>query len=476
MKLKSLILLSVFFTSVITVVILSPTASASSAFDNTVHNTETLVLYNPPSDYCADADETQDWTFDWANIFEHNTMGTTLNGYTYRWNNGFTSTSAQNYINTWNAKKYWGVYQSQSTPNSSRQAYIWWTPDPDASASFVTKPTSTQLTLDDHGYPVYMVTLSLDTGYGCQVSVLPTYGSTEVPSPYNSRPIASDNPLSSSYYEVLFIYLKSINYPSDYEGDTPHEIVTIPPEKPEFGYNIADDGTLRAQYLQNIKQHPPHYLNWELKSSNSSWSEIDVVASKHNEDPRQIFQVNSLTPGYYLLRVSLDYTAPFLPPSDAQVYPKSVTFKIDYTSGEWTVGSTQRNDCTEAGVCVASATDCSLLNDIFHKMNCAMQQQLDIGVINPSITAFKDLFISVIVPDVPECSVPLPNFTVIPGKVIPIGQLSSKICSSAQQIRSAFPVIPILGNFSLALALFFLIGRLINKLTDKQQNELVGGV
>lgn len=174
--------------------------------------------------------------------------------------------------------------------------------------------------------------------------------------------------------------------------------------------------------------------------------------------------------GYYLLKVGLQVTPPGAPRPDI----KMLTFKI-HADGSFKHENSGNMNCTN-GVCEDIANDCTYYQDVFQRMNCAMQKQLSIGVINPSITAFKGLLTSVVVPENPTCNIPLTDITIISGNVFPLSGFSSKACTSSTELRTAFPVIPVVINFLFGFALFAMIVRLINRALKKEHNDLIEGV
>jgi hypothetical protein len=125
---------------------------------------------------------------------------------------------------------------------------------------------------------------------------------------------------------------------------------------------------------------------------------------------------------------------------------------------------------------IENGEDCSKTQDMMSNIICVAKKQFHVGIINPSITAMKDLFQSFIVPDEPQCGFALVDITIASGETFPVSDLPDVICNQATTLRQAFPIASVLVNFSLAYLLLTLIIGVINKLFRHDDTDIIVGV
>lgn len=215
---KKLIFVFAFAVIGVSALVGAENASATSVYDNTLIPRSNLILTTAPSSYCADEKETIDLTYKWAEVLYGREMTDTFTGMStqFRWNNGHDSTSFNDYMDGWDNKEYWGVMMDDGTSG----AYIWWTDDPSAYGEFSGSALPGYSGLDIYtptsGKKVWGVYITIDTGYGCDISVTKFMSGTTGQDTFYGGYNYGDG---SAARKPLFIYLDSITYPSGYEGD-----------------------------------------------------------------------------------------------------------------------------------------------------------------------------------------------------------------------------------------------------------------
>lgn len=459
-------------TSVITGVILSPTTHAASQFDNFFGTTTDFGISYPQNSCNLDLKYlyTAPITQPFSSAENTNINGNSAN-YKYSYFGG-TADSLSRAKQTFDNKQKWLTYV-QTLPNGSKEAYFNYTDDPNASLSFGSYvsswdgSTQLQMFMNIHaGYHLTSAHYSYINGTSdCSNFRFDTYNSNlSEDTALTIYSATSTNPTAFNFYYANI----PINYPSGFSGSQPpdHAIIAT---KLNIGYAVGDDYILHAQYLRNIDP-PITDLTYSVYSADGSYNQGSLLDSQ-NRNFQETYDFKLPSAGYYILKVNLYIHPPLLPRNDVQ----GVTFKIN-ADGTFKIGSTVNLQCSDDGVCNDLASDCSYYSDVFQRMNCAMKSQLSLGLINPSITAFKNLFLSVIVPSNPTCSIPLQNISIEPGKVFPLSQSSAKICGSAAQFQSSFPFISLVANFIFSLALFYMIVRIINRFLNKDKNDMIEGV
>ncbi len=128
--------------------------------------------------------------------------------------------------------------------------------------------------------------------------------------------------------------------------------------------------------------------------------------------------------------------------------------------------------CTVGGLCVPPAQICHNQPNFMASANCRLQSALGIGLLNPSLTAFKKLLSGIIVPAQPNCSIPLQDIRVS-SKTIPVSTFGPKVCASTATMHQGFPIIRILINAVFALAILSFIIYRVNKLLDNRKNDIL---
>lgn len=280
---------------------------------------------------------------------------------------------------------------------------------------------------------------------------------------------------AGGWTRLFFSYGFPVNYPSGYAGvNAPdHYTPPVPPQLPSFGYTIDKNLNLNVNYLRNLDipsdVNNGYQWTYNLYNSDSTYAKGTLL---NNNTLGFIIPYTYTLPsqGYYVLDINLSVTPPAAPRTDIG----TVEFQLN-ADGTMKVGSTTLDNCNSSGVCTTKV-DCNVYTDIFQRANCMMQQQFSLGVINPSITAFKNILTSFVVPATPSCSLSIPNVTLAGGFVFSMSSFSSSMCDNSTSIMQHFPIVPILINGFLALAILYLIIRMINRLTDNRETNMIEGV
>jgi hypothetical protein len=165
------------------------------------------------------------------------------------------------------------------------------------------------------------------------------------------------------------------------------------------------------------------------------------------------------------------------------VYYKTTTFVLPFDDPNWSLDSSSCNSTIGAGeygigkMCTEPAIiDCSTLPNFFEQITCKTTQQFGIGILNPSIQAFKQLFQSMTISTNPTCSIPITDVTIYSGYTFPLSSMSSTVCTKTAQLHTVFPIASIFANFFFALSYLFILVGVIRRLTDHTNTDILDGV
>lgn len=298
---------------------------------------------------------------------------------------------------------------------------------------------------------------------------------------------ASDNNYSTTTRRI-FLANATVNYPTGYEGAIVADSYNpLPFLNPDVAYYL-DDKIFEATYLgptvlpinfvelcaidgQSFRVH------WNIQDS----SETEILDT--HTSCRDTPKINHVFELYddYTLTVTLVETD-----SDTQIVPTTYTlypvvYNITVDGSTYNGGWNETTDCeitsgqyvcqapTPYDLCIEYA------DDTVSKFGCQLQDSMNLGLINPSINAFKNVLTGLTVPDDPTCDIPLTDVT-IASAVIPLSDYSDNACDSAETLRTIFPIFPVLVNFSLAMLILFMLARIINRLTDNTKHDVVEGI
>lgn len=305
-----------------------------------------------------------------------------------------------------------------------------------------------------------------------------------------------------------FVYMNGdidVEYPEDYTGTPlvpgdPGDKDTI---RPQFTYQV-DNKRIRAHdYNLDLPQFTPDEgysfegfsVEWGLTKCEEYDPDTGICTGTELIDysiklQDQDYEYTVEEYGHYRLRatymVQQCYRYPGYPDtpdhcfyvdlgtefSNLDFTPTTKYLNIDGSSYS---GDTKNEVCDVSGFCQPPEQICYAQEDFFSKMTCRMERQMNFGLLNPSINAFKGLLTNMTVPNNPECHVPLSDVQV-QGHTFPLSQYSSAACGHAATFRNHFPIVPILLNFLLAMLVLYLLVQIINRLMDDKQNHIIEGV
>lgn len=298
----------------------------------------------------------------------------------------------------------------------------------------------------------------------------------------NSGDQVSNNWVVGGYGREDFLYYSTapVVYPSGYVGNV---VNTAPPsakpdKHPDFTY-IVNGKHVTAHYTgANCIQDPsdvnscsPFKLLWGTFKSGTT-TDLNPQTLNYGDDYTFDYSDN----GTYVIHVfyaSVGQIPYANIPTGYSYSISQVTFNVD--GGDYK-GSTA--GCILSGsVCSGgSVVTCTAISNFFESLTCRLNNQFQVGLINPSISAFKTLLLSFVVPASPTCSVPLSDVQIRPGYIYPLSTLGASICSHAATFRNAFPLMSVVVNFGLAFTIFILIVRIFNRLTDPSKTDIVEGI
>ena len=324
--------------------------------------------------------------------------------------------------------------------------------------------------------------------------------------------IATDSYLSASYKVdsdsqnkfAHFLSTFDVQYPEGYEGDTiPDSWEPKPVVRPDFTYQVADKKVTAHDYRQDLPAVTPeegytikgYSVEWSLFKC-GSWDDTTKLCNSPSlkkygiqlQDEDFTHSVDDY--GDYTLEatymVQECYRYPSYPATpDYCVYLNLSTELPDYDFDSTTIhlhidgksfsGDTKDMACDVSGYCEVPVVDCESKETFIDQLTCQFNQQFNVGVLNPSITAFKNLFTAFMVPSSPPCSLAISNVTVA-SHTFPLSQFGPTVCTESAQLRSVFPLASILVNGMLALAILSMIATIINRITNNNEQDIIQGV
>lgn len=287
---------------------------------------------------------------------------------------------------------------------------------------------------------------------------------------YISTTANTNNVLGGVGAWIYFTNYK-ITYPNAYEGEIPPTEPGNGGTYPEFGYTINSANDIVVNYLRNldlaITGNTGYTWRYQMFKADPDYNKQGAVIDTKYLPLVAPYNYHFDQHGQYLLEIDLQVA----PPAALRPEIKKITLKLN-VNGQFYGGSTK--DC-EDGVCQPPETTCDVYLGSIERMTCVFNRTVNIGVLNPTINAFKGIFTSVTVPENPQCVIPISDIN-ISGKTFPLSDFDNNACSATQRMHDAFPIMSVLVNFGIALSTFYLIGRLINKLTDNNDHKIVEGV
>lgn len=442
-------------------------------------------------DHCA----VQDWTTTWSD----------RSNWLSAWDAGYYGSNFTNGINDFFDALEDNV--ANGNPNSSGDTSGWavsqgdyewsggahektitvWIFDPNATltsdvsdANYMYSSNNSYSTHGFSGSGFYAMTISLNPNAGCRLQMNDgsfstggqySTGKTNTMTSYG-KGYASPTTANSDW-GWFFIATDNINY-NGHSGTIPSVNGPKDDKHPDFTYTV-NDKDMTAHYtgpscIVNPEvegQCVPFKLFWSTTNGSDVSDSKDLAFGSdytftypHNDTYSVFVKYIPLGVPYAGLPEIYSYST-----AQAQFIVDGTDFTGDTTT------------CSVTGdYCVASTVvDCTTIENFFDQITCKMKNQFNVGLINPSINAFKTLFSSMVVPDSPTCGITMAN-AVISGQTFNVSSFGTAICTKTATIRSAFPILPVIINFVFAIALLYLIVRLINSLTKPDQHDIIVGV
>lgn len=293
------------------------------------------------------------------------------------------------------------------------------------------------------------------------ISTSPTYGTAM---PWKVKTLLSTYP---------------VTYPSGYAGaEVPDTISSKPTLNPPFSYNVTDK-VVTARYTgpsciedpDNEGVCVPFKLLWNTNNGDGIVNEGDDT--KYLEYGQEYTFTYPENGTYGLFLTYVEKGVPYAPLPEYYEYTVSqAAFEIDGTSFQGNLDTCTVSD----GYCIVNTiVYCDDITNWFEQTACKVSNTFDTGLINPSLNAFKSLFTAMVVPSTPTCGFTLATAN-IGGQTFDPSSLGTTVCTRMGQIHDGFPILSILVNFSLAIAVLYLVVGIFNKLTKPDDHDLIVGV
>lgn len=268
-----------------------------------------------------------------------------------------------------------------------------------------------------------------------------------------------------------------VTYPAGYTGSPIRDSVTTEPTptiSPELEY-IVQNKKVTLKYKDNIQHQSCPVMNWTTYKQDDEETPVD---QKLDQPPQNDYTFTVNEYGKYIFIADLHVPVPCAPfPDDYEVVPTLITLDVDGSSFE---GNNSDLICEVRpdgymGCVTPDATSCNLEETFIEQMSCRFNKSVSMGLINPTINAFKDVLSSFIVVS-PTCQIIIQDVAILPGQSFPLSDYSGYACDSAAEFREAFPIAPILLNFFLAITQLYLVVMMINRLLNHEKNDIIEGV
>lgn len=452
----------------------------------------------------------QDWTTDWINVMSNPDGEGVNNGVSYHWQDAGLQDDIEQ---AWANRSYSGVSQVfEAGSATNRIGFLIY---------FQVGGTKPTATYEDYGFTALMTNIGTESGStghylyafadaDCEMQIYNAgsggSGGYAVLLGQNSTAYPREAP----YYANV-----TVVYPEGYDGEEiPGSDPANQPDKelrrPQFVYQLSDKAIKATPYspdpelpdfsseLDEGYYFNGYYIGWNLwKCPGNGFDPVGQVCDGGTPalTDDQLLPVdqeyNYSVTAYGTYQVEAEYWVqqcyryPSYPATPDYCFYSQLrahfpnadydyvnTYKVLTVDGRSETGDTKEMECNAAGFCQPATEICYELDSFIERLNCQMAGQLSVGLLNPSINAVKKLINGVVVPSSPTCNIPLGNITVV-GQTIPLSQAGPKMCSSAQQVRNGFPVIPIVVNAMFALAILAFVINRVNRLLDNQKHDVL---
>lgn len=384
---------------------------ATSIYDNSYQTTDTIEVNRST---CSPIDITADWAIRIRDASRYS---------------GAPWTSLENALD----HGRWGV--TQFDDGSSKTVWVYWTED-----------DSLYLDWDDDSTYVFA------KGTGVKRAILDTTnhsGSTDCDNVNIIDHDTSGGPVPVSdatrLFTNLFVYTDHINYPPDYGGTDVRGNTVLEPDF-TVHYSFID----KALKIKDTTVYP--------SEPDECW--FQLANNLYGDDFTEYYFDCELQP-------EIEHTFPEYNTYGAILFARFGDQTFSHTFPINIDGRTYDSELGYSG-------SCDTLEGFFESIQCDVRNQLSLGVINPSITAFKGLLTSMVV-DEPSCSLTFPDIS-LGGSTYPSSDYPEQICDRSDQFRDSFPITTALVNGVMALQLLYLVAAIINRFLNPNEARVIEGV
>lgn len=472
---------------------LSNTASAASPYDNVYKTTDKLYLKKNGADQV-------DFTYLYQLIIDG------IDPYdTFEWcveqNSGCdraTDEQKEFYRNAWSDKSNWVVSQVDNTviTEGSTQyiSLVFTTGDDDLGLAWT--PDNVQVGSSGQAY---CMNIQYSPGFFFEYRVIANKVGA---AGYTCSYIVSS---SDGQFKNYVANVSNINYPDNYEGDSVKTRPGAEIVRPRFTYDVVDRN-VTATHMPRASALPtypndPYSIEWFVHKC-TDWDDNDNSCDNY-DDTKLHYEITPsggtttfTVPDYGHYKISAGYLVggchryPSWPATPDYCYYTAPENTDDYeyttTAMMWNIDGTSFSGdtaddsliCDVSGFCEPPPFNCADVysNNFVLRLSCSMQQDMNFGIVNPSLFAIKDLMQSMTVPNNPQCSIPLSNVSLFPGYTFPLASYSSVACAKSAELRNALPIVSVFINFTLAMLSIWMVVRIINKLFDHNDHNIIEGV
>lgn len=480
---RFLLLLSAILLAVLSVPLFAVSSvNAASIYDNFYRTTDELVIQGGGGGGCSATDITSNWT---SYITDESKWWIPNQGY---------NDMLEDMLLSWNNKERWGVSVNNSYSNtSSSSVYIYWTEDDSLYMNW--ESGLHRITTAGNNVKLAEIRCGKATYMGAPAQpIITAYGE------YGSIVSTDDTGNTKN----LFFYGEP-SYPQDYEGDDVRSSLGPETIRPRFIYDIVDRD-VTATHMPRSSALPTYpndqySIEWFVRKC-LDWDDVSNSCSEYEENNLHYeitpsggttsFQVPSyghykISAGYLIGGCTRYPSYPATPdycyytaPANTDEYEYTITAMMWDVDGSSFSGDTDDDSliCDVSGFCETPPFNCAdVYSDNFvMRLSCSMQQDMDFGLVNPSLFAIKDLMQSMTVPNNPQCDIPLTNVSLASGYTFPLSSYSSAACAKAAEVRTAIPILSVFLNFMLAMLSIWMVVRIINKLFDEKDHNIIEGV
>lgn len=505
MKPKYVILILGFITTVFTVVFIPSPVSAVSSYDNVVYKplTDNIKIKRYSDSVSMSPFEFGQW------------LGNNVTGACEVAVNAIGD--GHNYAIVQQATAYDPPYDTETSPNiydvyvyvdiandlHGTGTWLWQAPGPGS-------PYGSLLT--DEYSASFRVRYKLDNSGVLEVT------SCSIKDPLGLKPWStlysssgSSNPL---YIDWVILTNTDISYPENYEGDDiPQPQPPKEKRQPKFAGQISNKSITAIPYapepnlpdftneLDEGYHFVKYFISWTLWNCDDEYDEVTLTCNgnttqvdSQNRDLQQNYEYDVSSNGNYTLQaeywVEQCYRYPSYPDTPDYCFYSQLrahfndepfeyvsTSKIIKIDGSTFSFDIQNLTCDVAGRCYDTPTDCETIDGAtwITTLSCRFDENLNFGLISPSLSAIRNLLTSITVSNDPQCLLPLSNQEVL-GRAIPLSNLDDQACAMATEVKSNFPFTVIIINAIYALVLVRLIIGAVNKIASAKSNNLIEGL